>query len=287
MEKKLTTHLKDWTAEMLEKSILFETPPLSVSSLSSIMDDTEDQNLDETVEMIKQDDVATKRILGRANSAISGAMEPITDLKTAIMRVGVGPMAQITVISKFQEFLTRELRYYSISGNEFWKHSIATAIATESIGRHLEQSLPNECFVAGLLHDIGKFAVDNYAQSFSIEIPDASEQSEPKPHHEVEMEQFQCEHAELGAMIASNWNMPAPLVEAIKYHHDSANDWPLSAKIVNFADHIAKSIDKNGGSESIDEERISVQSMLGIKEEEFESIRIRTRNKTSELLNTK
>ena len=74
------------------------------------MDDTEDQNLDETVEMIKQDDVATKRILGRANSAISGAMEPITDLKTAIMRVGVGPMAQITVISKFQEFLTRELR---------------------------------------------------------------------------------------------------------------------------------------------------------------------------------
>ena len=287
MERKLTPNLKDWTKEMLDKKTIFETPPLSESSLSSIMNDTEEQNLDETVEMISQDTVATKRILGWANSAISGAMEPITDLKTAIMRVGVGPMAQITIISKFQEFLTRELNFYQISANEFWKHSIATAIATETIGRHLAQPLPNECFIAGLLHDIGKFAIDSYAQTFSIKQAVATELSELEPHHEMEMEQFQCDHADLGAMIVSKWDMPLPLVEAIQYHHCPKSESPLAARIINFADQIAKTIDKKGGSESIDEERINVQSMLGIKEDEFESIRIRTRNKTSELLNTK
>lgn len=272
---------------MLEKSMLFETSPISESSLASILNDSEEQNLDETVEMIRQDELAAKRILGWANSASSGAMEPITDLKTAIMRVGVGPMGQITVISKFQQFLTRDLPFYKISGNEFWKHSIATAIATESIGKYISQSTPNECFTAGLLHDIGKFAIDIYAQKFSVQQLGEGEPSELKSHNELELDQFECDHAEIAAMIVEQWNMPSPLVDAIKFHHSSGEKCPLSAKIVNLANHVAKSIDKKSGSESLDKERLEIQTYLEIKEDEFESIRIRTRNKTSDLLNTK
>ena len=200
MENKLTSDevsptLTAWAKGMLEENALFNTPPISASSLSSLMNDSEEQDLDETVEMISQDRLATKRILGWANSAISGAVEPITDLKTAIMRVGVGPMAQITVISRFQSFLTRDLDFYRISGHDFWKHSIATAIATESIGRMITFPLPSECFTAGLLHDLGKFMIDAYATNFSIPAIEDNEDASPKSHYEIEMERFQTHHA--------------------------------------------------------------------------------------------
>ncbi len=239
--------------------------------------------MDQTVEMIQQDEVATKKILGWANSAFSGSVEPITDLKTAIMRVGVGPMGQITLISKFQTFLTRDLTFYNLSGAEFWNHCLATAIATESIETYTVQEVPNECFIAGLIHDMGKLLIDCYAREFSIPNIPPPQELESKSHTELESDLFQCSHAEIGGMISKHWDMPDSLTETIQQHHSRDMESFHSGVMVHFADHIAKSIGKSGGSESIKSERTQLQQALKITEEEYESIRIRTRNMLSRM----
>ena len=99
--------------------------------------------------------------------------------------------------------------------------------------------------------------------------------------------QFQSDHAEIGDMLASHWGMPTNLVEAIMHHHSPVIETYSAARIVNYANHIAKSIDNTGDSKPIEKERVKVQSEFEIKDEEFEAIRIRTRNKLREMLNTK
>jgi len=138
--------LSDWAEQMISTREVLGDPPISPSHLGALLKDSEERSLDETMELVAADDHTTKRILHWANSAASGAAERITDLKTAILRVGVGSMVQITLLSKFKEFLSIPLPQYGMQDSEFWMHSFATAIAAESMESALKFPITSDCF---------------------------------------------------------------------------------------------------------------------------------------------
>jgi len=176
------------------------------SVMTSLLKDSEDRSLDETVELVEHDETTSARILLWANSASSGAVERITDLKTAIMRVGVGSMVQITLLSKFKSFLTVPLKTYGIRAEDFWMHAFATAVAAESIEVDLSFRVSPECFVAGLVHDVGKIFIDRYQEVFSSTPMDRIGNGNGElACQQQEVDMFGLGHASISASVVKHW----------------------------------------------------------------------------------
>jgi putative nucleotidyltransferase with HDIG domain len=129
------------------------------------------------------------------------------------------------------------------SRTDFWHHSLACAIASKIICRHL-QGDEEEAFAAGLLHDIGKVIIDQYVTDKFIHIL-----SQTRKFHisilNVETEVLGFNHLDTGTMIAQKWMLPASITEVIRYHHEPAcaPRFPGLAAVVNIANSLAQAME--------------------------------------------
>ena len=101
----------------------------------------------------------------------------------------------------------------------FWMHSLAVAIAAEQIARaHRDPQLPaDEAFVCGLLHDIGKLALDHVLpRSFGrvLELADVNRGDIAQYERKI----IGVDHHTAGKRLAEQWNLPLRLQDCIWLH---------------------------------------------------------------------
>ena len=77
-------------------------------------------------------------------------------------------------------------------------------------------------YTAGLLHDIGKVALDQY-MGLAYPLFYRKIQVGDDNLINVENEVFGVTHADIGAFLAERWSIPEQLVEVIKCHHSPEN----------------------------------------------------------------
>src|SRR4051812_2336980 len=136
----------------------------------------EDADLDALVEIIETDPSLTARLLGLCRRADKGLGDRITTVRRAVVMLGLEAV-QAAVLSVAVYEIMEGCAPEFDAGDEdtppgsttlefdregFWKHSIAVASASELIADgHLDLGVkPEEAFVAGLLHDLGKLVLD-------------------------------------------------------------------------------------------------------------------------------
>jgi hypothetical protein len=125
-----------------------------------------------------------------------------------------------------------------LSGAPF-RHGVACAVCAEWLARRhnlLEEEqkeetsrirdarrgpiAPDEAFVAGLLHDVGKMALEACAPRDALARVGDQARTENVPLYMAEASILGVDHARAGAALAEKWNLPAPLVSALRWHHD-------------------------------------------------------------------
>ncbi len=178
-----------------------------------------DSTVNELNDIICQDQVLTARILRLANSAYYGFPRRISTVVEAIVILGFNTIRNLALAASVYDLLNREVPGYQLGKGELWSHSIACAMAVRLLARQVRFPSPDQAFVAGLLHDIGKIVLSVYMQDAYLEIINAVKEKRI-PFSEAEKDVLGFTHAEVGAKVAEKWNLPVPLVEAIAFHHE-------------------------------------------------------------------
>lgn len=112
---------------------------------------------------------------------------------------------------------------------EFWKHSLAVASAARRIaGAYRALGVDNEeAFVAGLLHDIGKVAMDALLPKSYARVA-ARANANRSDIADAERAIVGVDHTVAGRRIAERWRLPRELQEVVWLHHLSPDSLPAS-----------------------------------------------------------
>lgn len=250
------------TQENLTKEIQ-QLPSLSVivSHLLTQLQ-REDVAMAELMDEASQDQALAARILQIANSPFFGLSTHIGSLKDAGTMLGIHTLYNIVtaagIIGHFPVSDDNSFDCYS-----FWQHAIGTGICARILARHagIDQEL---AFTAGLLHDIGKVVMAVYfEEDFSL-VQNYRDENECLVK-DAEYSILGFDHSFIGAEVAGNWNLPRPVINAIRNHHShSAGITPL-AELIHLSDIICRGLDiGHGGDDLIPVIKPMVLSRLGL-----------------------
>jgi len=129
---------------------------------------------------------------------------------------------------------------------EFWKHSLAVAVTSKNIAQKAGGESADNCFVGGLLHDVGKVIMAQYLTDEFVKVWSRM-QNEYLPFYEAEQKELPVDHTQIGAYLADRWQLPTGLTDAIRWHHEFQPDNGNAGFMINIhlADLLVNSYDEN------------------------------------------
>jgi len=224
--------------------------PDVATKILSIAEDKLDISFKELEDIIRVDPGLTAKILKIANSAMYARQREIKSLQMAITLLGFKNLKSLVLLVTASGAFARQQQDPLFQ--YFWKHSILTAF----LARHMaircnRKDASEDCFVAGLLHDIGQVAFYNadrerYQPVVSTLIQGKA-QVEP-----IEQEIYGADHRKVGASLLKAWSFPDLYVDTALEHQslNITSAHKATIFIVSTADLVAELI----RVDSLDEE---------------------------------
>ena len=216
--------------------------PLTVSDvLAQVI--TECDNADASVSSLSRimssDQALAAMILKLANSAYYGYARRIESLPDAVVLLGFASVKNLAITASITRLLASDRDDLSGVRATIFDHCLTTAICARMLGRTRRVS-GEKAFVAGLLHDLGMIVLVCYAKD-QFRALYARSVDNDVPIVDVELDVLGWTHSELGARVASEWQFPATLCDALRWHHDptQAKADPLLAQTVHLANWLA------------------------------------------------
>jgi putative nucleotidyltransferase with HDIG domain len=184
-------------------------------------------------DVISSDPAITTELLKVVNSAYYGLPQQITTINQATALLGFNKVRNLILSCAVKPMLM------SHGGKSLWEHSVRTAIGAEIIGKSLGRSDADECFVFGLLHDVGKIVFEIYNKSATLEVDRLVAFGADRSAAEKMM--FGFDHSEAGEELITKWRLPQVIRSCVKYHHKpQLSEFPGAVGIIYAADRIVQ-----------------------------------------------
>jgi putative nucleotidyltransferase with HDIG domain len=122
----------------------------------------------------------------------------------------------------------------------YWQHAVATANAARELAREAGTD-PDEAFLAGLLHDLGRLVQSVFAPA-SVRAARALALTEDVDPFDAESRLVGRTHDDIGAAVARRWLLPEPIIAAIALHHMPSKALEPGAALVVAVVHVADAI---------------------------------------------
>jgi putative nucleotidyltransferase with HDIG domain len=189
--------------------------------------------------VIMKDPALASKLLKTVNSAFYGNPQKVSAIKQAVALLGTEEIMDMA----FGLATAKVFQFKTAPGlpdpKSLWRHSICTALIAQYLSRNMATYQELGIFTAGLLHDIGKiFLMDKFPDVYT-QVFDGMEKYS-LPLYEMEEEFFGLNHGTVGKYLATRWNLPEPLVQAITFSHQPffASSYAELAAIVGLSNHL-------------------------------------------------
>jgi putative nucleotidyltransferase with HDIG domain len=143
----------------------------------------------------------------------------IESLDYALLYIGVNLLMRYVITAAVDGFFDRPVAGYSLCKGGLYHHAVGTAVVAETLARFTGRAKPALAYTAGLLHDIGKVALDQHLSSAAPLFYHRLAEDRALDFTQAERELFGVDHTDIGHRLAEKWSFPASLAESIRHHH--------------------------------------------------------------------
>jgi HD-like signal output (HDOD) protein len=190
--------------------------PTVVMELIKLIDNPM-SSVNQVEKLLSKDQGLSLKVLRLANSAYYAVPGGAKTITRAVTFLGYNTVKQIIVsASVFEMFKKLSSDKFDLAA--FWKHSVGVAILSEAVAKNLKKSTPEEVFISGLVHDMGKLALLMIDKNDFIETVDFALKNN-FDLHKAELERGAPRHTYWGSELAKKWKLPINVQTAIRDHH--------------------------------------------------------------------
>jgi putative nucleotidyltransferase with HDIG domain len=192
-------------------------------------------SVDRILGILSRDPSLSATLLRLANSALYAGEGSVMDLRAAVLRLGFDAVANLGTGAAVIRTLKGGTHLDAL---KLWQHSVAVGLTAKGVcilaKRHGQAET---AFLAGLLHDIGKIALDTcYPEVYTTVLEKVAE---GVYFVDAEHEVMGMDHAEAGSLLAADWSFPQTIVDVIRDHHDPKPD-DFLPNLIHLADLLVR-----------------------------------------------
>jgi putative nucleotidyltransferase with HDIG domain len=209
------------------------------------------------------------------NSAFYGFPGRINTITHAIVILGFGTVKNIVLTASIFDSFGGRGDGGAFSIEKFWLHSIGVGAAAKTIARHTDFRSLEECFLGGLLHDIGKIILNQYAKPEMAKVMKEVMQQNCL-FVDGEKQALKTTHQEIGGWLAAKWNLPKDLSSAVEHHHyppAASKEHFFMTSVVHAADVLARALGiGSGGDKKIPRMNQEAWERLNLREGDMQKL---------------
>lgn len=207
--------------EILAKVDSMTAMPAAASRAAQLLED-ENASVEEIAKILEHDPGLTANLLRLCNSPHYKGRSGASSVREAIVRLGTRMTLRVLMAEALGPLTRPPLAGYDLPPGQLWEHSAAVGLGVQQLARALNLTPQSYVFTAGLLHDIGKVVMGTFLDLDIKPIVDLAFEHQVS-FEEAERRVLGIDHAEVGAALLEKWNLPAPVVEAVRWHHEPEN----------------------------------------------------------------
>ncbi len=208
-----TAFIREAFAQIIKKFMAGKlTPPVVphvVREIQSIFKrDASKAYEDELTGAIEKDPVISLRLISIANSPIYRGISEIRNVRTAIPRLGLKETLNLVIAMAQKSLYQTDKVQFKILMDKLWVHSLATAYGAKLIGQNLKLEDPENLFLMGLTHDIGKLFL---LKAFTDVLEDKS------LHMDAVIANLQGGHIGITGILLKRWGFDEAFIRILTY----------------------------------------------------------------------
>ena len=197
------------------------SPPQLLLRLLRIVDDDQ-STMSDLATLVLQDPGLSTRILSIANSPALRRGSELKSIENCLIALGTRLVRSIATCLSIQSLFERGASIAEANISRFWAHSLVVAELSRRLAAASAFPLPEEAYLAGLLHDIGQLILfsalgEPYARLLAGTPDEDALQI-------VEAAQFDVNHSAIGAWLIDKWQLESSFADGILFHHALAEE---------------------------------------------------------------
>ncbi len=246
-------HLNSESTELralVQKITDLPTLPVMMATITRLMQDPR-TSAEELGRAIASDPSLVSKVLKLVNSAFYGFPGHISTITQAIVILGFSTIRNVVLTTSVLKAFGRNSGHKGFNVESFWEHSLLTGAIARSLALEREANFAEETFIAGLLHDMGRIVLSQKI-SGEFEKVIAHREKHGSSWIAAETAVLGLTHGEIGGWLARKWNLPAPFIDVMHWHHQPIdylgiepapnNDTSNLVFMVHAADAMAKGL---------------------------------------------
>lgn len=198
-------------------------PPLPMVArqvMALLQDDATPMN--KLAEIIEKDISLATRLLTLANSPFYGTLGKVSSIDHAMVLLGLNEVRAVLMALSVHNFFSA--RQDASKGGavdnkrNLWRHAIVSSQTAKMLANHFKVQGADAIFLAALLHDVGKVAMESF-QPAAYEKVTNTVQQQGCTFSKAEQQVLGATHYQVGAKLLQQWRFPGRIILPVFFHH--------------------------------------------------------------------